>query len=62
VARRTKLGGVVGAVTSVATRALASAALAATTVVVDSMVDAIEEPAKPAPKITKKKAAAKKKL
>ena len=67
-ARRTKLGGVVGAVTSVATRALASAALAATTVVVDSVVDAIEKPdpvpvvKKPVPKITKKKAASKKKL
>jgi hypothetical protein len=61
-ARRTRLGGVVGVVTSVATRALASAALAATTVVVDSMVDAIEAPEKPVPKSTKKKAAAKKKL
>ena len=61
-ARRTRLGAVVGRVTSVATRALASAALAATTVVVDSMVDAIEEPEKPVSKSTKKKAAVKKKL
>ena len=77
-ARRTKLGGVVGVVTSVATRALASAAIAATSVVVDSVVDAIEDShtakpgekkapavkkrARPLPKVTKKKAAAKKKL